>query len=75
MILAGGEPLEVEMADGEKRDQGDGGVEEVFCAAVGPVPGHFLGDIHGRGLDHEDAEAEQAKDADGEDVVETETVD
>ena len=75
LVFAGGEFLEIEMADGEEGDQGEGGVEKMFCAAVGPVPGEVFSDVHGRRLDHEDAEAEEAEDADGEDVLETETVD
>src|SRR5437016_13215718 len=62
-------------SDCEEGEQGDGDVEVVFGAAVGPVPGGLFGDVHGRRLDHEDAEAEEAQDADGQDVLETETVD
>ena len=76
LSFAGGEFFEVEVADSEESEEGDGDVEEVFGAAIGPVPlGGFFGDVHGRRLDHEDAEAKQAQDADGEDVLETETVD
>ena len=74
-IFAGGEFFEIEMPNGEECDQGDGNVKQVFCAAIGPVPSDLFGDIHGRRLDHEDSQAKQAQDADGQDVLETETVD
>lgn len=62
----GGESVVVEGTDGEEGDEGDSDEDEMPGTGVGPMPSGVLscvGETHGGGLDHDDAECEEGEDA------------
>src|SRR5205823_3652995 len=64
-----------EMADREKGDEGDQGVDQVPARAGGPLPVRLTGDRHRRGLNHYDAQPEQPQHAKGKNVAMAEAID